>query len=68
MKFQLTSGMMFPSLSIPKKFLDTSPQISTFLGATEAIFFFFLMVAPLANDLPLTPHHEGIYLFPLSLS
>ena len=32
------------------------------------IIFFFLMVAPLADDLPLTPHHEGIYLFPLSLS
>ena len=32
------------------------------------ILFFFLMVAPLADDLPLTPHHEGIYHFPLSLS
>ena len=32
------------------------------------IIFFFLMVTPLADDLPLTPHHEGIYLFPLSLS
>ena len=32
------------------------------------IIFFFLMVAPLADDLPLTPHHEGIYLFPFSLS
>ena len=32
------------------------------------LFFFFLMVAPLADDLPLTPHHEGIYHFPLSLS